>query len=469
MPFFLEFFPVYYFSPTNKVMAGFNRRLAFWLVGAYLKRLRKFVVIFFFVGLIFFFLIKFFLSTIAARFPLIQKEYIGVSGSYNTETIPETILQSVSHGLTVLDTSGIPKSDIASSWEISSDGKVYTFHLKHNQFFSDGTKVTSSNISYIFSDVKTKRPNPFTIVFSLKEPYSPFLSTVSRPIFKNGFVGINGDYEIKDIKLNGNFISSLTLTGVKNPLAVKVYQFYSSEEALKLAFVMGNISKALGLNSLDFNKTSFNKFPNAEIIKTVDYRHLLTLFYNTQDKNLSDKKLRDALSYVLPNNFEWGQRASSPLSPKSWAYLQDYGKSQDLAHAKLLLDNIKGNSSLGEITISTLPKYKNVAEEIKKAWAKIDIKVKINVVYGVPDNFQVFLATFNVPEDPDQYTLWHSDQINNITGYKSLRIDLLLEEGRKTLDQEKRLKIYSDFQKYLQDDQPATFLFFPNSYTLSRK
>ena len=73
-----------------------------------------------------------------------------------------------------------------------------------------------------------------------------------------------------------------------------------------------------------------------------------------------------------------------------------------------------------------------------------------------------------MPQDPDQYVLWHSDQRNNITHYKNLRIDKLLEDGRSISDIEKRKKIYADFQKYLTDDAPASFLYFPKEYNLSK-
>jgi len=100
---------------------------------------------------------------------------------------------------------------------------------------------------------------------------------------------------------------------------------------------------------------------------------------------------------------------------------------------------------------------------------KIDIEVDIKTTDSLPDRFQVFLGEFKVSKDPDQYTLWHSNQDNNITGYKNLRIDKLLEDGRKTVNFDERQKIYYDFQKYLLDDSPATFLYLPYTYTLTRK
>jgi len=79
------------------------------------------------------------------------------------------------------------------------------------------------------------------------------------------------------------------------------------------------------------------------------------------------------------------------------------------------------------------------------------------------------LGEFPVLSDPDQYTLWHSSHDTNITKYKNLRIDKLLEDGRQVIDLEERQKIYADFQKYLLDDMPAIFLYFPYTFTISRK
>ena len=73
-----------------------------------------------------------------------------------------------------------------------------------------------------------------------------------------------------------------------------------------------------------------------------------------------------------------------------------------------------------------------------------------------------------LPNDPDQYALWHEDQANSITLLSDKRIDKLLEDGRQTINQDDRKQIYDDFQKYLSDRVPAVFLYFPYEYTISR-
>jgi len=81
----------------------------------------------------------------------------------------------------------------------------------------------------------------------------------------------------------------------------------------------------------------------------------------------------------------------------------------------------------------------------------------------------VLLSAQDIPIDPDQYIFWHSTQANtNITGLVNAKIDKLLEDGRMEQDQEKRKKIYIDFQKRLVDELPALFLYYPTSYTVTR-
>ena len=136
-----------------------------------------------------------------------------------------------------------------------------------------------------------------------------------------------------------------------------------------------------------------------------------------------------------------------------------------------MIDKSNSASEVAKIslTIDALTKYEASAKQIAEIWKKLNIDVKIKVTDKVPSVFQIFLGEFNVPSDPDQYALWHSDQINNITHYSNLRIDKILEDGRKELDIEKRKIIYADFQKYMVVDPPASFLFFPYTYEVTRK
>ena len=448
-----------------------RRRLLIWLLKAYLKKWRRTIFLSFIFGLAVFFILRYGINYFIPLIPFTQKETIGEVGAYTSDSLPYEIVSKISLGLTKIDKNDKVIPAIAKSWEIRDNGKKYIFYLNKNVLFNDGTKLTSDKIKYNFIDVTVERPNDYVIIFNLKNKYSPFLVTVSKPIFKSGFIGV-GEYRVQSISVNGNFVQSINLVSNKSQTNEISYQFYPTEEALKTAFLLGEITKVINIKSTKYEKLDITKFNNANVSKNTNFNQLVTIFYNTQDPELSDKRLREALSYSIPDRFEFGKRNYGPFSPSSWVAesgLTTY--QQDFDHAKILLgqsDNSTKSSNF-KFEIKTLPQYIDLSHEIQKQWEKIGVKTKITVVDSLPLDFQIFLGDFNVPRDPDQYMLWHSAQVNNITHYKNLRIDKLLEDGRQTSDINERKKIYEDFQKYLLDDPPATFLYFPYVFEIKRR
>src|SRR6266705_3826126 len=51
-------------------------------------------------------------------------------------------------GLVQLDDKLQVQPQLASSWDVSSDGLTYTFHLRHNLKFSDGTPLSATDVAY---------------------------------------------------------------------------------------------------------------------------------------------------------------------------------------------------------------------------------------------------------------------------------------------------------------------------------
>ena len=440
-----------------------RRRLIIWLIKAYIKKSKKILLISFFSGLLVFFAILLGSKYVKNLFTLNRLPVVGIVGSYRKENLPPIVLSKLSRGLTKVNSDKSISPDLATRYRISEKDKTYTFYLNDNIKFSDGSKLISTDILYNFSDVVIDKPDKNTIIFKLKNPYSPFLTTVSKPLFKKGYSGA-GDYFILNIKFNGDFVQEATIGLRKNRFETIKYIFYPTEDALKTAFMLGEITQAEGLSDSVFKDIAFEDFPKTKVEKKISYSKLVALFYDTTDSTLSDRKIRLALSYAVPNTFNYGEKAYLPYSKNSLYYNTGIiERRKDVDHAKLLLPESKIN-----LTISTLKKYKKTANEISESWEKIGIKTKIKEIDEIPDRFQIFLGDYSVPDDPDQYALWHSKQINNITKYKNLRIDKLLEDGRKTVNINERKKIYLDFQKYLLEDMPATFLYFPYEYRVIR-
>ncbi len=63
--------------------------------------------------------------------------------------VPEAnIAYELYEGLATLDSHGNPAPGVARSWEVSDDGKVYTFHLRDDAKWSNGDPITADDVVY---------------------------------------------------------------------------------------------------------------------------------------------------------------------------------------------------------------------------------------------------------------------------------------------------------------------------------
>lgn len=444
-------------------------RYAFRLIATFLYRFK--IIIFFGIlaGIIFFF----FLNKIGPAFLNRKTEHIGVVGRYDLNNLPESILRLVSDGLTRVAEDGSATPGIATRWETNDKGKTWIFYLDEARTWQDGKKITSQNLQFSFTDVAVEKPDSKTVVFKLQSAFAPFPVVVSTPLFKKGLLG-NGSFKINKVSVSANNAEKISMVDAdKNK---KTFHFYPTEERAKLAFKLGEITTLTEI----FNPDPFlDSWKTVEIIKNTDLGKYVAIFFNTEkDQITADKSLRQALAYAInKNNFDEVKenkeaRAISPISPTSWAYnpqvkqyLYDQARAKELI--KSLPGDVKNNLTIRLATTSILL---NRAEKIAKDWEEVGVGTSIQVSPGIPEEFDAFLAIFDIPNDPDQYALWHSNQdATNITKFSDPRIDKLLEDGRTQIDQETRKRIYLDFQRFLMEDAPAVFLYHPTLYTITRK
>jgi oligopeptide transport system substrate-binding protein len=65
--------------------------------------------------------------------------------------VPEAnIAYDLYEGLCTLDAEGNPTGGVAKSWDISDDGKTYTFHLREDAKWSNGDPITADDVVYSF-------------------------------------------------------------------------------------------------------------------------------------------------------------------------------------------------------------------------------------------------------------------------------------------------------------------------------
>ncbi|RPJ58136.1 MAG: hypothetical protein EHM12_08425 [Dehalococcoidia bacterium] len=66
----------------------------------------------------------------------------------SSEMSSHIYVMQIFSGLVTFDSKLKPVPDIAEKWDISPDGKTYTFYLRKNAKFHDGRAVTASDIKY---------------------------------------------------------------------------------------------------------------------------------------------------------------------------------------------------------------------------------------------------------------------------------------------------------------------------------
>jgi len=446
-------------------------RYYYWLVIEFAKKHSRLIILSSLVTLLF--MVSFVsLSPYITNLFLTTKQTIGIMGNYDYNNLPEEITTKISNGLISINNKGEITPTIATSWEVLNNGLTYRFHLRNNLIWSDGEKFSANQIKYNFKDVTTDVIDDKTIEFKLKKALPIFPTYLKDPLLKYPLVGVAGLYKVDKIKTKFGYIRELFLTSNLKDASSIVYKFYDNETHLIAAYKTGDIQQfSTSKNTI---ADIFAKWKNTVVVKDVNYNRLMTLFYNIDQPELKDKEIRQAVSAVIDQSVfkNLGEAATGPIPPISWAYDQNL-KRQDydpeLAQ-KVIKKNLPATSSAA-LNFTTYYDYLDVASTIADALNKAGLKTNLSTIsYDKATNFDMLLALWKVPLDPDQYYFWHSTQTEgNISNYKNVKIDLLLEQGRNTLSLSDRKKIYADYQKTIQDDPPAYFLFYPYNYTVKRK
>ncbi len=446
-----------------------NIRYYFWLIGAFFKKYRYLIFLSFFIS---FLIIVFFVSLSPyIETLLIKQNVIGLVGRYSLNNPPEEITKKISNGLLTINEKGKVISVLAKSWEEKDNGLRYRFYLRDNLFWSDGKKFIAEDINYQFNDVQIKIIDEKTVDFILKKPLGIFPIYLDKPLIKYPLIGVIGYYKVGKIKQEAGYLKEVVLVpNLKNLNTIK-YKFYLNESQLISAYKKGEIREmSLSKKSL---AESFLNWKNTVVEKKIDYSRLLTVFFNFKNSYLENKDIRQTFSLILDDEklSQFGLPAKESIPPISWAFNNELKtRVYDFETAEKFFQLNKPSSIAGELNFVTFFDYYDTADEIVTEMKKVGLNVNLKIVSQLPDNFDFFMAYLKIPQDPDQYYFWHSTQTNsNLGGYKNMKVDLLLEKGRSTLNLEERKKYYLDFQKALQDDPPALFLYFPYVYEIKRK
>lgn len=117
----------------------------------------------------------------------------------SNESSTSTVVGSLFEGLLRLDPKTLqPEPMIASSWEVSGDGKTWIFHIREGVKWSDGTALTAKDVLFTFNVIydekvptslrdilaingkplKVEKIDDMTVRFILPKPFAPFLNSL---------------------------------------------------------------------------------------------------------------------------------------------------------------------------------------------------------------------------------------------------------------------------------------------------
>jgi peptide/nickel transport system substrate-binding protein len=393
--------------------------------------------------------------------------------------------------------------DLASRWAISGDGKTYTFYLRPNVTFHDGSTMTSSDVAASLArlrDPKTaspwasffttvssvSTPNPTTIVMTLSKPYAPFLAviasflTVSSAKFVAAHQGKltrvedgTGPFMLK------SWVPNTAITLVRNPhyflaglphLDKVVYQIIPADASRIAALRTGQIQFAAFLDPIYFPQVQqLQKSGQVNVLHVLDINYHL-LGFNTKRKPFNNPLVRLALSYAIDRSqilqaAGRGQGViSGLLTPalQSWTVpISQYAPyTVNLAKARALLKQAgyPNGFSFDIMASHYLPSDFTAAEIMQQQLKPLGVTARV-----VPTEWGVYVHKWVVRDfdsftgengdwtDPDlaMYAALHTGGSTNAFQYSDATVDRLLDQARTTTSTAQRKALYDRLQLYL--------------------
>ncbi|QNG59587.1 peptide-binding protein [Bacillus sp. PAMC26568] len=218
--------------------------------------------------------------------------------------------------------------------------------------------------------------------------------------------------------------------------------------------------------------------------------------WNEKNELFKDVKVRQALTQAIDRktivaqvmNGD-GEVADVPESPLSFAYSDDVTKFEfDPEAAKATFkeagwEDTDGDGILDKdgkkfsFTLKTNQGNKireDIAVVVQQQLKEVGIEVKPEIVewsafieqVSAPNwDYEAMILGWSLSTFPDQYDIFHSSQAAeglNMIHYSNPEVDKLIDEAKQILDQDEYAAAYGEIYKLLAEDQPYTFLYYPN-------
>jgi peptide/nickel transport system substrate-binding protein len=420
------------------------------------------------------------------------------------------IYESIYNGLVKWnenETEVIP--DLATAWEISDDGLVYTFTIRQGVKFHNGREMTAEDVKFSLDRLRDPDVSVYASEYTAVESVDVLDAetvqvTLSRPfgtflIFLTDRYSIVPEEAVAELETNpvgtgpfmfDEYVLDQHVRLVRNP------DYYEEGlpllDAVEFKILGDEASKEAALRSKSVDMAWFrdprqaeaiaNSVPDLDSAPGIPSRYI-DIRLNLCEEPFNDVNVRRAFSLamnrqslidtVIPS--QYGSSISGVLEPSSPFFWQDgelpyYGHNID--EAKSLL------AEAGYPDGITIDAYKVVAanqldvdaaQVLKEQWAAAGINVNIQPMEvgqiiadwraGAGQMIQVGITW--VP-DPDArlYGTFHSSSpIAQAYCWEDAELDELLDRGRTTTDRDERMQIYETIQERIADQAYVLVLY----------
>jgi peptide/nickel transport system substrate-binding protein len=442
------------------------------------------------------------------------------------DVVTKWILEMIFDGLVAINDKMEIIPELATSWDISPDGTVYTFKLRKDVKWHDGQDLTANDVKFTYDTIidpnqpktlaktdyalvdKIEVIDPQTVKFTLKSANASFLSKLAVGIAPKhllaGQEAASAAFNRKPIG-TGPFRVEEWATGQKvvlvaNPnyfrgrpkLDKLIWQITPDSNVLTVQMLNGEVDGGQIINPKDLAK--FKEKTNLKVYESIGANTYIG--FNNEKEPFSDKRVRQALNYgldkkaILDKILEGqGIWSTSEILANTWAYNPNVNKYEyDAAKAKALLDEAgwkMGASGLCEkdgkplkfvmLTNSGDKLREEIALFARQQWKELGVEVEIQFLElntfindrVLKSNFECIFLASSVNVDPDFLSRrWSSAALK--TGHNFLRwgnpeVDKLLAQGITVTKQDERKKIYDEIQRIIADESPTVPIYYPKT------
>jgi peptide/nickel transport system substrate-binding protein len=414
---------------------------------------------------------------------------------------------------------------LATSWESSSNGLAYTFHLRHDVKWQDGQPFTADDVKFTYDTIRDpdttptiaksdyaaiaaiEVPDDYTVVFKLNQPDASLPSKLvtgiaprhlleGQDLATTGFnrqpVG-TGPFRLESWRSDQEltFVANPEYFGGKPRLKQLVWKIVPDTSTLAVQLLSRDLDGAAIAEPRDFQRARRAPSLTTYSVLGGDFQISLQL----QNPMFQDRQVRQALAYGLDkqamvDKIMGGAAviATSDILPDSWAYEPDVNTyPYDPARARQMLaaagwqpgpDGIlvKDGQPLRFqlLTDAGDELRKEIALFVQQQWAEIGVGAQVVFVERntlifeqlLKGQFEAALLQSSVRVDPDLSRRFHSRSIGagqNFLGYSNPKVDALLDQGLEVQDQASRKAIYAQVQRLMAEDVPQIPLFYTNT------